>query len=72
MKNNSAVLKVRVVKNSFGELRAPSSGDMSRRIKESIDSTVELSLHDNNGDLIYEDTAKRAGLEVIEEIFGYL
>lgn len=72
LKNNSAVLKARVVKNIFGELMAPSSGDMSRRIKESIDSTIELSLHDINGGLIYEDTANRAGLEVIEEIFGYL
>ena len=64
--------KVKVVKNSFGELRAPASGDMSRRIKESIDSTVELSLHDNIGNLIYEDSGKRAGLEIIEEIFKYI
>jgi hypothetical protein len=72
MKNNSVVLKVKVVKNIFGELRAPASGDMSRRIKESIDSTIDLSLHDNKGKLIYKDSARRAGLEVIEEIFSYL
>ena len=72
LKNNSAVLKARVVKNIFGELRAPASGDMSRRIKESIDSTIDLSLHDNDGKLIYEDSGKRAGLEVVEEIFNYI
>jgi tocopherol cyclase len=72
MKNNDSILRVKVVKNRFGELRAPASGDMSRRIKESIDSTVELTLHDNVGNLIYEDSGKRAGLEVIEEIFNYL
>jgi tocopherol cyclase len=72
LKNKKTTLKITVVKNSFGELRAPASGDMSRRIKESIDSTIELSLHDNDGKLIYEDKGKRAGLEVIEEIFNYL
>jgi tocopherol cyclase len=72
VKNNKSVLRAKVIKNIFGELRAPASGDMSRRIKESIDSTVHLTLHDNNGKLIYEDTGKRAGLEIIEEIFKYI
>ena len=72
MKSKDAVLKVNVLKNSFGELRAPASGDMSRRIRESIDSTVELSLYDNHGTLIYKDSGKRAGLEIIEEIFRYI
>jgi hypothetical protein len=72
MKSKDAVLKVNVVRNSFGELRAPASGDMSRRIKESIDSTVDISLYDKYGKLIYEDSGKRAGLEIIEEIFNYI
>ena len=72
MKNNKWVLSAKVVKNSFGELRAPASGDMSRRIKESIDSTVDLTLHDNLQNLIYEGTGKRAGLEIVEEIFKYI
>ncbi len=72
LKSKNAVLRVNVVKNSFGELRAPASGDMSRRIKESIDSTVDLHLYDGHGKLIYEDTGKRAGLEIIEEIFNYI
>ena len=72
MKNKTCILKVKVVKNIFGELRAPEAGDMSRHIKESIDSTVELTLLDNRGNLIHEDSGKRAGLEVIEEIFNYM
>jgi hypothetical protein len=51
---------------------APVSGDMSRRIKESIDSEVSISLYDNNNTLIYSDSSKRAGLEVIDKIFDYL
>jgi hypothetical protein len=72
MRNKANILRVKVVKNNFGELRAPASGDMLRRIKESNDSTVELTLLDNHGKLIYEDSGKRAGLEVIEEIFKYI
>jgi tocopherol cyclase len=72
MKNNYRILKATVQKNRFGELRAPFSGDMSRRIKESVDSTIELSLYDTSGKWLYSDTGKRAGLEVIETIFGYM
>jgi tocopherol cyclase len=72
MSNRKSVLKVRVVKKTFGELRAPASGDMSRRIKESVDSEVTLNLYDNQNNLIYDDVGKRAGLEVIEKIFDYI
>jgi tocopherol cyclase len=72
LKNRYSVLRVKAEKNSFGELRAPVSGNMSRRIKESIDSTIYLTLHDKAGKLIYEDSGKRAGLEVIEEIFNMM
>jgi hypothetical protein len=45
---------------------------MSRRIKESIDSEITLSLFDKHNNMIFNDTGKRAGLEVIEKIFDYL
>lgn len=51
---------------------APMSGKMSRRIKESIDSIVIISLYDKHNNLIYSDSAKRAGMEVIDKIFNYL
>lgn len=72
MKNRKSVLKVRVVKKTFGELRAPDSGDMSRKIKESIDSEVTLNLYDKHNNLIYNDTSERAGLEVVDKIFDYI
>lgn len=72
MKNHNSVLKVNVIKSTFGDLMAPVSGDMSRRIKESVDSEVCVSLYDTNNNLIYCDTSKRAGLEVIDKIFEYL
>jgi hypothetical protein len=72
LKNRDSILKVTASKNSFGELIAPVSGDMSRRIKESIDSEIQLELYDIHGNLRYSDASKRAGLEVIEKIFEYL
>jgi tocopherol cyclase len=72
MKNKEAVLKVSTHKSSFVDLRAPVEGQMSRRIKESVDSDITLSLFDHNDNLLYSDTSKRAGLEIIEEIFEYI
>jgi tocopherol cyclase len=72
LKNRDFILKISALKNTFGELRAPSSGIMSRRIKESIDSEVTIKLYDKHNNLIYNDSSKRAGLEVIEKIFDYL
>jgi len=71
MTNHDTSLIVKIRKNTFGELKAPVSGNMARRIKESIDSEVSLNLYDKNNILIYNDTSKRAGLEVIEKIFEY-
>lgn len=72
LKNNNSTLKVTAVKKRTGELMAPVSGKMSRRIKESIDSIVIISLYDNHNNLIYSDSARRAGMEVIDKIFEYL
>jgi len=72
LKNKKYILKVRTAKKTFGELKAPVSGNMSRRIKESVDSEVVLSLYDMNNNILYSDTGKRAGLEVIDKIFEYL
>jgi len=72
LENKKYNLKIRVTRNSFGELRAPSTGEMSRRIKESIDSDIHIELYDTRGIMIYEDSGKRAGLEIIDEIFKYL
>jgi tocopherol cyclase len=72
IRNNIFILKARTYMKTAGELRAPVSGDMSRRIKESVDSEIDLSLFDKYNNLIYSDTGTRAGLEVIDKIFEYL
>ncbi|HBC79508.1 MAG TPA: hypothetical protein DCZ51_12810 [Bacteroidales bacterium] len=72
VRSSENILKIRVIQNLFGELRAPVSGEMSRRIKESIDSEVHLQLLNRNNNLEYEGTGRSVGLEIIEKIFDYI
>ena len=72
LKNHYSTLRVSATKMTFGELRAPVSGNISRRIKESIDSEVNIVLSDNNNNTTYYDSSPRAGIEVIDKIFDYL
>jgi len=72
LKNHDYLLKVHVQESIIGELRAPVSGHMSRRIKEGVDSKVTIHLFDKHNNFIYSDSSKRAGLECIEKIFEYL
>jgi hypothetical protein len=72
VRNKNYTLRIRVIKNSFGDLKAPVEGEMSRRIKESTDSEVHLELFDSFQNPKYEGTGKCVGLEVIEKIFDYI
>lgn len=69
--NRHNQLKIDCIKSHSGELKAPVSGTMSRAIKESIDATVNVVLSDKAGNIIYSDSSKRAGVEIIEKIFDY-
>lgn len=71
-KGNEYSLKITATLNKSGILLAPKSGKMSRRIKESVDSELEVILSDLKGKEIYHDAAYRAGLKVIEGIFDIL
>jgi len=53
------------LKGMRGELLAPVAGDMSRTIHESIDAEIRVILRDINGTIIYDGTAKNAGLELV-------
>ena len=72
LKHKSYSLKAKVIKNITGELKAPETGNMSRRIKESNDSVVEVTLSDNDGQIIFQESGQRAGLEIVEKILDIL
>lgn len=71
IKNKTHTLKVKAVQNWSGLLKAPVIGEMSRTIKESVDSTIEIELFENDGKSVYSETGTRAGLEIIEKILTY-
>jgi hypothetical protein len=72
MSHQSYSLKTRVNISILGELKAPQTGNMSRRIKESNDSVVETTLTDHRGKVMFHETGQRAGLEIMGNIFDYL
>ncbi|MFK8038718.1 MAG: tocopherol cyclase family protein [Crocinitomicaceae bacterium] len=55
-------------RHSMGLLKAPVSGTMSRRIPESIDATIKLTLLDKKGNSIYLDSTSIAGLEMVGNV----
>jgi tocopherol cyclase len=63
--------KLNLIVNHFrsGELKAPVLGRMDRIIKESIDSEIRVELVNKAGKILFNDTGKRAGSEIIEKIF---
>jgi hypothetical protein len=65
-------LEIEVLSKNSGVLLAPQHGTMNRRIKESIDSEVKVTLKTKDGGLVFSDQSKGAGLEIIETIFNYL
>jgi hypothetical protein len=72
LEHGASRLETRVIRNNSGELKAPRTGNMSRRIKESNDSVVEVKFSDRTGKVLFNETGDRAGLEIVEKIFDYL
>ncbi len=68
-KSKKHQLNITATLKQSGILLAPKSGEMSRRIKESVDSELDVVLLDTSGNEILRDKASRAGLEVIDGIF---
>jgi hypothetical protein len=69
--NRKFSLELTAAAKTSAELKAPALGSMSRRIKESIDSEVHVRLFDRDRTLLFEDTGRRTGLEIVEKIFEY-
>ena len=68
-RNKKFQLEISAHLKKSGILLAPKQGEMSRRIKESVDSVLDVELSDLEGHEVFHDIAHRAGLEVIEGIF---
>ena len=71
MINRTHRLKVRAKQNGSGNLKAPVTGEMSRIIKESVDSEIEITLMNKKSEKQVSLTGSRAGLEIMEKILTY-
>lgn len=71
VRNKTHTLKIKAAQNKSGELKAPVTGEMNRIIKESVDSTIEIELINNENKIIFSDAGTRAGLEIIDKMLAY-
>ncbi len=69
--NKDLVLDVKATNNLPGNLRAPVKGSMSRMIKETVDASIQIELKDRSGLTLFNDTGRRAGMEIIDKMLGY-
>ncbi|MFW5768120.1 MAG: hypothetical protein ACOCXO_07105, partial [Bacteroidota bacterium] len=56
---------VEAVSNNTGLLKAPAHGSMDRRIAESIDAVVKITMFDDKGNIVFSDSTSIAGLEMV-------
>lgn len=65
IKNPDHTILVEAKSNKTGLLQAPAQGSMERRIPESINATLKLSLLDEQGKLVFTDSTDITGLEMV-------
>lgn len=65
MKNQKNTFIVQAESNNAGLLKAPDKGSMDRRIAESIDAVVKITMFDDDGDIVFSDSTSIAGLEMV-------
>ena len=71
LRNRELVLEVEALRQDGGMLKAPRHGAMDREIQESIISTLKLVLKNRGGEVLYSDTGKFAGLEIVGDMEQY-
>ncbi|MBN2777689.1 MAG: hypothetical protein JXR36_08605 [Bacteroidales bacterium] len=62
-RKNAFILEVK--SNNTGLLKAPIEGSMDRRIPESIDATLKITMLDKKGQIVYVDSTNITGLEMV-------
>ncbi|NLO69938.1 MAG: hypothetical protein GX102_03115, partial [Porphyromonadaceae bacterium] len=67
LKNKQFTFVVHARSLNSGILKAPTQGSMNRRIPESIDAVLEISMLDQGGKLIFSDSSTITGLEMVGE-----
>lgn len=71
LRNRKLILEVEALRQDGGMLKAPRHGAMDREIQESIISTLKLVLKNRKGEVLYSDTGRYAGLEIVGDMVQY-
>lgn len=56
---------IETYRSNYGILKAPVKGSMDRRISESVDAKLKLTVLDIQGNIIFKDSTAIAGLETV-------
>jgi tocopherol cyclase len=62
-RKNSFIIEA--ISNNTGLLKAPDKGSMDRRIPESIDALIKITMTDQNDHVVFIDSTNIAGLEMV-------
>jgi len=65
IKDRKNTYQILAVRNKVGLLKAPVKGAMDRRIPESIDAKISLTVLDRKGNIVFCDSTSIAGLELV-------
>ena len=65
IENRKNTFLLNVKSNNAGLLKAPIKGSMDRRIPESIDATLKITMLDVKGHILFIDSTNVAGLEMV-------
>jgi tocopherol cyclase len=68
IKNRQNTFLVRAVSRHSGLLKAPVEGSMDRRIAESIDATLHITMLDKKGNILHTDSSTVSGLELVGDL----
>lgn len=65
IRDRKLVYEISAVRSHAGLLKAPVKGSMDRRIPESIDARLKLTIKDKQGITVFNDSTSIAGLEIV-------
>lgn len=68
--NRKCTFLIQARPNNSGMLKAPTKGSMDRRIAESIDAKIVITMLDKNGNTMHRDSTNIAGLEMVGDYKG--
>ena len=68
IKDRKNSYNITAYRNKSGLLKAPVKGSMDRRIPESVDAKLLLSVFDKKGKLMFCDSSSIAGLEIVGDM----